>query len=540
LQGYVTLAAQASPQATITWLPPLSGSTTTINVFLANTYEVEIDFCGITTIASVEITQNTPTPTIQVVGNNQCPGEVTELFADPGWGDYIWNPGNHSGPNYNVFESGTYQLTVTDTNGCIGVSPPFDVFYYPISPPDVADASVCFAEAASLFAAGNYVFWSLDMSGNPIVASGNVWTTPEILEPLTVYVFREDATCRSTIAPIQIGVEPGSEMQILTNDTLICAGTIMELLPSDPSVSGAEYLWTTPLGEVVEEPILQLNNPTQNSSGWYVLQVEANLCLSRPDSVYIDIEDPNQTTIIDEENLVQCIGQDVLLMADWNQNDTYWITPQGIVEGELVSITQAGILNEGIYMVFASGAVCEEVYDSVEVDLREYPVFDLQPEDVYCEDGYMTAHIEEGFDNYVWNSGDTDANAIVPLGGYVYVEVTNWPSCTVTDSLYVENIDCIDDFPNVFTPNGDGDNDYVDFGWLRIPIDEVHIYNRWGNLVRRLIGEPFVWNGRDDGGNLVSDAVYYYVISSSNAQGHFHNVEGYIHTLGSSNGVNGQ
>jgi hypothetical protein len=39
---------------------------------------------------------------------------------------------------------------------------------------------------------------------------------------------------------------------------------------------------------------------------------------------------------------------------------------------------------------------------------------------------------------------------------------------------------------------------------------------------------------------LVSDAAYYYVISSPNPSGQFHNVEGYIHALGSGQGVNGQ
>jgi gliding motility-associated-like protein len=150
------------------------------------------------------------------------------------------------------------------------------------------------------------------------------------------------------------------------------------------------------------------------------------------------------------------------------------------------------------------------------------------------------AHVTEGYDTYLWSTGSDEASAIVPLNGYVQVVVTNWPNCSVTDSLYVEDIDCITDFPNVYTPNGDGENDYLDFGWLRIPIDEVRIYNRWGNLIRHLSQEPFIWDGRNDANELVSDAVYYYVIASPKPAGQFHNVEGYIHVFGNSETINGQ
>jgi gliding motility-associated-like protein len=72
-------------------------------------------------------------------------------------------------------------------------------------------------------------------------------------------------------------------------------------------------------------------------------------------------------------------------------------------------------------------------------------------------------------------------------------------------------------FPNSFTPNGDGNNDYfkpyfpsgatVDFGYLRI-------YNQWGQLVYECTGCDFTitnsgWDGKLNGVSQPNGTYYY-------------------------------
>jgi gliding motility-associated-like protein len=65
---------------------------------------------------------------------------------------------------------------------------------------------------------------------------------------------------------------------------------------------------------------------------------------------------------------------------------------------------------------------------------------------------------------------------------------------------------------NIFTPNGDGINDY--FKLLNLddyPTAEVKIYNRWGTLVYESDAYKNDW----DGGNLKTGTYFYLVTPNS-------------------------
>ncbi|MEI8204582.1 MAG: PKD domain-containing protein [Bacteroidota bacterium] len=70
----------------------------------------------------------------------------------------------------------------------------------------------------------------------------------------------------------------------------------------------------------------------------------------------------------------------------------------------------------------------------------------------------------------------------------------------VDDSLY---------FPNVFTPNGDGVNDVLDFGKIQNYLtSNLKVYNRWGKKVYDKDQYDNSFNGKG-----LADGVYYYVLT---------------------------
>ncbi|QHL86512.1 T9SS type B sorting domain-containing protein [Nibribacter ruber] len=62
--------------------------------------------------------------------------------------------------------------------------------------------------------------------------------------------------------------------------------------------------------------------------------------------------------------------------------------------------------------------------------------------------------------------------------------------------------------PNIFTPNGDGQNEFFEIKWSKdIPENELTVYDRWGGLVHSNKHYQNNWNG-----SQLAEGVYFYII----------------------------
>lgn len=80
------------------------------------------------------------------------------------------------------------------------------------------------------------------------------------------------------------------------------------------------------------------------------------------------------------------------------------------------------------------------------------------------------------------------------------------------------NVFCVENcpeyiLPNVFTPNGDGVNDFfIPFPYRYVKDIEIKIYDRWGVLLFQTTDPNIQWDGRDvTSKKLCTDGVYYYI-----------------------------
>ena len=111
---------------------------------------------------------------------------------------------------------------------------------------------------------------------------------------------------------------------------------------------------------------------------------------------------------------------------------------------------------------------------------------------------------------YEWDDFVFDTTGVQTL------VLNTFNGCDSTINYFLYTIECDDqifsiNIPNVFTPNGDGENDVFEITGTHFDIIEFFVYNRWNQLIfftDRNIG----WRGRNYVGAPVPDGTYYYLI----------------------------
>ncbi len=127
---------------------------------------------------------------------------------------------------------------------------------------------------------------------------------------------------------------------------------------------------------------------------------------------------------------------------------------------------------------------------------------------------------------YEWTFGpfgfDTTENPVFTfdqIGSYVVSLVADNGVCTDSHAIMV-NLDRATSFfvPNVFTPNGDQNNDLFEWQIDGIAEFRIVIYNRWGTKVFESEKMDDVWDGtRMNGGAEQPEGTYFYVVTGTEA-----------------------
>jgi gliding motility-associated-like protein len=140
-----------------------------------------------------------------------------------------------------------------------------------------------------------------------------------------------------------------------------------------------------------------------------------------------------------------------------------------------------------------------------------------------CEgkaDGYIYLTVSGGTSPYVyhWSNGSLTEDIHDLAAGNYSVTVTDTNHCTIADDYTViaSDVPCetpviVLYLPNIFTPNGDGENDVLYVRGSGIKELSLTIYDRWGEKVFETTDQAKGWDGTFRGKNMDNGVYVYYL-----------------------------
>lgn len=296
--------------------------------------------CGSSTSTQTVTVNPNPVPVITPSGPTTfCAGGNVDLLASPA-GTYLWNT-SATTASINVTTSGTFTVTVTDANGCSGVSSPQTITVNPNPTPSISPAG------PTTFCAGGSVVLQC-LPGNP--GDLYLWSTSETTQSINVSstgtftVTVTDANgCTGISAPQSVTVNP-LPVPLITPDgpLAFCDGGSVNLTAS----GGVSYLWSTSATTA---------SIAVNTSGIYTVTVtDANNC-SASTSETVTVHPLPTVTLSPPGPLTICGNSTITLIANSSSTGSYsWY------HNNIMIVSETG----GTYTTSDSGSYYVVITDS--------------------------------------------------------------------------------------------------------------------------------------------------------------------------------
>ncbi|MCB9335574.1 MAG: gliding motility-associated C-terminal domain-containing protein [Flavobacteriales bacterium] len=432
----------------------------------------------------------------------------------------------HSPP---LFNTTNYFATFTDSNGCESPSKIITVNVVPAngSPNIYGDTTIC--EGQSLLLSTDIINGATYQWSN---SSGILGTSSNFYNPSVnfndsgyYYLSITGSSCINSQGNVFISISPKPEAPIILGDTIYCNSGSLLLYSNNTNDS---LIWMDSQLNPYYEDSLIINNLNQNNSGDYYLVVkDENGCLSNADTTSISIlNSPPIPSIYG--NISYCVGDTLLLYTDSIYQQTYfWEGPNGVLNNQIhYQINDITSNQTGLYTISITDTNGCQSSNSIFVNVFDYPMFDLGNDTIVCIDSLegFILEIDTVYSEYLWQDGSTLNFLNVLDSGLYHVTVVNGV-CNSSDSIMIQLDSClINDIPNIFTPNGDGINDYFIIENIeKYPNSKLEVFNRWGRIIFKDDNYKNDWDA-----NGINSGTYYYLFYPNDSSGKLTIQKGFI------------
>ncbi|MEZ5108766.1 MAG: choice-of-anchor L domain-containing protein [Bacteroidia bacterium] len=542
ITGINAFCSGDSSQLTVTgnypsylWSTGASSSAVTVNA--GGNYVVTVtDANGCTASASQSITVwSLPSPVISG-DNNICIGETATLSTG-NYASYQWSTGA-STDSISTTTAGNYIVTVTDMNGCVNTSAPFNVAVHQLPSAIVSGTTaICVGQSTpvQIDITGTppfrYGYTDGSTAFGPFTTSNSTVTIPVAPTSATTYTLNliTDLYCNGNFGgSAAITVNPLPQ-PVITGPSAICENETAMLNAG----AFAAYQWST------GENTAFIN---ANTNGNYTCTVTSAVGCVNSANFYLTVNPLPVVTFTNDSSLtcevprIHFTNTSVYpagSVFSWNFGDA--------VSSEMNPVHQYD--SSGTYpvtLIITTPAGCVDS-STQNVDITIFPLplaqFDVSPD--FAPLYNSTIELKDNSENAVtwhWDFGDGQKSDI-PVSQYQYqspgkytitLQITNIAGCESVTSREV----FITPFfiPNAFTPNGDGKNEtFYDPGYaFDVSSVTMRIWNRWGQMVFSSDNMSHVWDGKDASGNDAPQGVYYYTLKVVQNSGHENDYAGSV------------
>jgi gliding motility-associated-like protein len=496
--------------ATYTWSPgPINTATAALTGGVKTVTVTDVNGCS----GSTTFTISTTSPTVGITANpaSICGTGTSTLTASiSGATSYSWsNVATAQTTTVNV--GGVYSVTVS-ANNCVStasinvsINPTPTVVITPtVGMCSGANATVT---AVSFNPPGAYSYtWS-----NGSNASSLTISTATVL---TLQVTNNASGCVSAISnSCNVVTAANPTVAMSATPIVFCNGSNATLTPT---VTGGQtaytYSWTpSVLGTA--------STATTSNQGVYsVLVRDANLCVG---TATVATVKSTPSVTLSSPDLVICPNDCSEITAVGTSSFapfTYAWSNDNAFIGDSTLMCSSGIVT--VTFTDAQGCVATNTITVVD-DVIPVASFTSTPPSPVTPtvliDFTSTSTIATGsITSSVWTFGDGNGSSGVNVN-HAYITAGTFPIVlTVTGSngcasSYTVNyiVDAVLEIPNVFTPNGDGANDFLKFKNLEVlGSNNLTIFNRWGKKIFEQDNYKNDWNG---GG--YNDGTYFFILS---------------------------
>ena len=448
-----------------------------------------------------------------------CNGDSTQLNATGG-DTYVWAPitdlsdPNIADPWATSTVTTNYVVLITDLNGCTDTD---TVIVTVNTLPNISagsDIQICIGDTTQLLVTGGDSYlWtpetglSNDTSFNPTVS---------INDTMEYFVTGTDVNGCMNSDTVSVIINPLPTASA-GNNVDICIGDTIQLT----ATGGESYNWTN--GSFLNDNLIFNPNATPDTTMEFIVTVtDSNTCVNT-DSIIVSvfiIEAISDQTI--------CLEDSVQMNVFGSIGSVYSWTPSTYLSNPNIANPFSTAQEDITYYVSVSDVQGCSDQDSVIITVLSAPSASFTSEiEAGCE-GVVVKFTNTSIDGFSfdWLFGDGETTTDEsPTHAFPYGEdftaaltVTNTNGCIDNATFSGTALDFEDYFdifiPNVFTPNGDGENDIfaVEVSGKLNECSDLKIYNRWGQIIFISTGGNTKWDGYTNVGLAVPEGTYFFVV----------------------------